>query len=250
MQRIPVSCSRRAALICLAFAVFNLQSTTVLGNSVVTSVPPAGELTIAGSVHVDGAPAISGQTFFPGSTFRVAPSSLSTLTLRNRGRLELSAETILQLDFSDEMVTGALTAGRLRVLAPAGVTIRLTTTDATVLANSRQPALFSVESGRDGPTKVSVEAGQVELSFGNRTQLVSAGEALSTAVGLEALMNARPHLGGAKRQVLLHSLVGVLSIITLILAGNGGGEVEELCFGGTVTFGSPSSMPVIPDPCR
>lgn len=241
MPKVLVSFSWRAAFLCLALAVFNPHSPTVLGGSALASVPPAGELILAGSVHVDGATAIPGQTFFSGMTFVVGAASRSTLTLGNHARLEMAAETALKLDFSDNQVTGTVTSGRLRVFAPAGVSARLMTEDATLVADSRQPAVFSVESERGGGTTISVEAGEVEMSFGNRTQLVTVGQMLSTLEGSPGVPNARKHLGSFKRNALEFGLAGLLSIVTLVLAGNGGRDEGMMNFGGTVCIPSPGA---------
>lgn len=246
MHRILVSFSRRAAFLCLALALLNLHPSTVLAADARTGVTPTGEITLSGGVHVDGAPAIPGQTLFPGSTFRVAAASHSTLALANHARLELSQETTLRLDFSDDQVTGVLKAGRLRVFVPAGVTARLMTADATVTADSPESAIFIVESGRGGGTTIMVEAGQVEMSEGIRLRVACEGQALSTAGVSETLARERLHFGGAKREVFLHSIVGVIAVIALILHRNRGGDEEnDLNFGGTVCGLSPFAG----DPC-
>jgi hypothetical protein len=242
MPKIFVSLLRRAAIFCFALAVFNLPSATVLGADERTETIPTGELTIAGGAHVDDVPAISGQTVFNGSTFRVAAASHSTITLGNHTRLELSAETILKLDFSKDQVAGVLKAGRVRVFAPAGVRARLITEDATTLTDSRQPSVFSVESGRDGGTTISVETGQVEMSEGNRRQLVCAGEFLSTAaVSSDTVVNARQHMSGGTKAGLALGIAGVIAIITLIFTGRS--KEESLSFGGCVP-GSPGASPM------
>src|ERR1044072_2790720 len=102
MRKILVSFSRWASILCLALAVINLHSAAALGSSVVVSVRPTGELILGGSVDVDGASAVSGQTIFPGSTFRSGANSPSMLNLHNHSRLEMSAETVLKLDFADD----------------------------------------------------------------------------------------------------------------------------------------------------
>lgn len=246
MRNIIVTLSRRAALLYLALAVFSLHSATVIsGADATTEVTPAGELSIAGSVYIDDAPAISGQTFFPGNTFCVAAASRSTLTLGNHGRLELSEETTIKLDFSDAQVTGALEAGRLRVYAPVGVTTRFVTGDATILADARQPAMFSVERGSGGTT-VSVETGQVEMSFDNRTRLVSEGQFLSTSGVSETMPSGRQHLSGGTKAGLALGIAGVIAIITFLFTG--GSDEETLTFGGCVP-GTGRTSPMI-DSCR
>ncbi|HEX8650656.1 MAG TPA: hypothetical protein VF708_07430 [Pyrinomonadaceae bacterium] len=241
MRRIFISRSRRAAFLCLALSLLNLHSSSVLAADAKTSVPHAGDLTMAGAVHVDDAPAIPGQTIFTGSIFRVAAASRATLTLGNHTRLELSAETVLKLDFTESEAACALRAGRVRIMAPAGITARLMTKDAALRSDSGQPAIFSVESGSDGRTIIFVETGEVEMSVGDRAQSVSAGQTLSILGASATLTNGRQHLGAVKRNVLEFGLVGVLSVVTLLLAGNGGGEPDELTFGGTVCVLSPGA---------
>jgi hypothetical protein len=236
MSKMIFSFGRRAAFLCLALAVFNLHPATLLATYAEgTPAPHTGEITSAGGVKVDGALAVSGQTFFPGSTFAVAPASLSILTLRNHGRLELSAETTLKLDFSDDQIVGALEAGRLRVFAPARVTARLMTSDATVLADSGQPVMFSVERGREGATTVSVEVGRVEMSTGNQTQTLSAGQMLSTSGGAPSLANKKERLSAGKKIGLGLGVAGLVAMIAIIFTG--GEDEEMLNFGGCVHVG-------------
>jgi hypothetical protein len=261
MPKIIISINRRAAVLCLALAVLNLHVATVIGADAKTELPPAGEITLAGRVMVDDAPAISGQTLFSGSTIVVAPASHSTLSLGNHGRLELSAVTALKLDFSDHQVTVTLKAGRLRLFAPAGVKARLTSADTSVLADSRQPALFNVETGRNGETTVFVEEGQVEMNLRARTQLVTAGYSLSTSGDSPTLVKQRHHASSLKGDGLLAGIGGMLSTLSIMLArsGNQGRPAADLNFGGTVTVLSltcicdyypyPEPDPCPPDGC-
>lgn len=166
MRRIVISCRRRTAFLCIALALLNLHSSSVLAADAITSVSDTVDLTLAGVVHVDAAPAISGQTIFSGSVFRVAAAALSTLTLGNHARLNLSAETVLKLDFEEDQVACTLRAGRVRIMAPAGINARLTTKDAALRSDPGQPVVFNVESGSDGGTIIFVETGEVETSVG------------------------------------------------------------------------------------
>ena len=62
----------------------NLHAAAAPGASSAARVPPAAELSVGGHVTVDGAPGLSGQTCFSGSTFVVAARSRSVLALPNR----------------------------------------------------------------------------------------------------------------------------------------------------------------------
>jgi hypothetical protein len=251
MSKIVVSCRQRAALLCLALAVFHLHPSTVLAFDATAKLPPAAELIIAGGVHVDDLPAVSGQTFFSGSALRVAAASRSILTLGNHGRLELSAETMLKLDFSDDEVTGVLTGGRIRVFAPAGVTARLMTEDATVIGDSGERAIFSVERRSGGGTTVRVEAGEVEMSFGSRKQLVSTGQFLSTSGGSPILPDRGQFLSGGWGGGLLDGIGHAVDLLSVLLVGRSVAEMDDQetpFFGGCVTVLSPTNTP--PAPCR
>ena len=79
------------------------------------------------------------------------------------------------------------------------------------------------------------------MSVGDRTQLVSAGQMFSTLGASLARTTGRAHMGALKRNVLEFGLVGALSIIILLLAGNGGGDEEGLSFGGRVCVLSPGA---------
>jgi hypothetical protein len=247
MRKIVVTFCRRAAFLCLAAAVLNLHPATVLGVSAGASMPPSGELTTIGRVMVDGAPGVSGQTFFPGSTCVVTAGSRSILTLSNLSRLKLSAETTLKLDFSDDNTTGVLEGGRLAVFVPSGVAARFLTENATVVSDSRQPATFSVEIEPSGETTVSVEAGQVEMGIGNRTRLVGAGQILSTPDGLQPLPNPRQHLSKGKK-VVAGLGIALLGAIIAIMFTKSRDRIDPIDFGGCAQSLSPTNEP--PRPCR
>lgn len=239
MRKIAVLFCRRAALLCLAAAVMNLHLPAVLGAPSGASVPAAGELSVTGRVLVDGAPGITGQTCFSGSTFAVAARSHSALSLRNRARVELSAETTLKLDFSAESITGALGGGRLHVFVPSGVAARFTATDAAVRSDPGQPALFSIQFEQDGGATVSVELGQVEVTAGKRTELVSVGQFLSTSAGTQPQPAPRQFFSKGKK-IGLGAGLGLLgAMLALIFTDD-----HDLGFsrGGCIVILSPGAM--------
>ncbi len=239
MRKNAVSFCRRAALLCLAVAVMNLHTAAVFGATSGTPLPAAGELSVRGHVLVDGTPGLSGQTCFSGSTFVVASRSRSTLTLRNRGRVEMAAETTLKLDFSDESATGALDSGRLRAYVPAGVAARFVTAGPTVRSDSSQPALFSIETERGGATTVSVELGQLEMSAGGRTQVVGAGQILSISGGSQPLPSPQQRFSG-NQKLIMGIGIGLLGAVIAVIFTR---KAPELDFGGCVVSGSPGGDP-------
>jgi hypothetical protein len=240
MRKIAVSFGRRAAVLCLATAVVNLHLAAALGAPTGASVPPTAELGVRGRVLVDGTPGLSGQTCFSGSTFAVAARSGSTLALRNRARIELSAETTLKLDFSGDGLAGVLEGGRLRVFVPAGVAARFSTAGAVVRSDPSQPALFSLQAERGGGTVLSVDTGRAELSVGDQTRLVGAGQLLSTAGGSQPLPAAGLHLSG-KQKVTLGVGFGLLGVVAAIIFTRKHAPPAPLDFGGCVIVLSPGA---------
>jgi hypothetical protein len=216
MRKAIILFCRRASLFCLAAAVMNLHAAAAPGAYTAARVPPAAELSVSGHVTVDGAPGLSGQTCFSGSTFVVAARSRSALALRNRARVELSEGTTLRLDFSGESVAGALEVGRLRVFVPAGVAARFTAAAAAVRSDSGQPALFSIQFAESGAPTVYVELGQVEMSVGGRTEAAGAGQFLSADAGARPLPAPGPSLS-RRNKIVLATGFGLLGTILALI---------------------------------
>lgn len=194
---------------------------------------PSGQVTSAAGLTLDGSPAVSGQTFFSGSTAGAAERSRPALALGNLARLELSGGTTLKLDFSATSLGGSLAAGGARVYAPQGVAASLTTADATVASDpAAGPALFGVQVSEEGTT-LSVRAGRVEMRAGGRTLAAGAGQTLRAAHG-SAPEPAPPQghsLSGRKKTGLFIGIAGALAAVILVIAGRDDEDevIEEPC---------------------
>src|ERR1044072_1987617 len=137
----------------------------------------SGQVPLAAGRTLDGLPAVMGQTVFPGSSFDTAEHSRGMLELGNRARLDLSGETTLRLDFSDESLSGALGAGGARVSVPRNIAASLTTADASVVSDTAEPALFTLQVSAEGTT-LTVQTGRVEMRAGGAARPVGAREYL------------------------------------------------------------------------
>lgn len=237
--------ARRLVALVAAAALLNL---TGRAAAAPPAAPPAptGQVTVAAGLTLDGSPAASGQTFFPGSTASAAARSRPALALGNLARLELSGGTTLKLDFSAATLGGSLEAGGARVYAPPGVAATLTTADATVASDpAAGTALFAVRVSEEGTT-LYVQAGRVEMRAGGRTLAAGAGESLRAANGSAPAPPQGHNLSGKKKTGLLVGIAAALAAVILVVTGREE-EEEELDFGGCPIILSPTDGP--PPPC-
>jgi len=166
--------SRTPIALGLALAMMCMSTMVALAAPQQGQTRQSGELTVSGSVNVDGAKAISGATVFAGSTITTAENSSAIVTLNGLGRVELLPNSSMKVNFNETGVMGSLDAGRVRVSTQQGVMANVTTKDASAIASSAQPAVFSVDV-ECGNTVVATTAGQVELRTGDVAKQIAAG---------------------------------------------------------------------------
>lgn len=96
------------------------------------------------------------------------------MNLGKAGRVELSKNSGIKLSYSENSITGALYAGRVRISTPAGVSANISTTDGEVVANEGAATSFTIDTSC-GDTVVKVKNGEVELRAGGGVKKISAG---------------------------------------------------------------------------
>ncbi|HWS86666.1 MAG TPA: hypothetical protein VN282_06865, partial [Pyrinomonadaceae bacterium] len=190
---------------------------------------PTGEVALAAGLSVDGLPAVSGQTVFPGSSFSTEEKARGMVELGNRARVELSGWSALRLDFSDEGLGGALDKGSARLSVPRDIAATLTTADASVASDRAETALFTLRVSAEGTT-LTVQSGRVEMRAGGAARTAGAGESLHAARGSQPSPPPQSNnLSGKKKAGLFFGIAGAVAVIILILAGGDDDEVEEPC---------------------
>jgi len=214
----------RALALLLASALLNLSAAAAAHASDASpgarAYAYAGEVTVVGAVSVDGSPAASGQTIFPGSAVATWEKSRSVVNLGPLGRVELSPKTSLSLDFGGAGTNCALEGGRVRVYAPAESAASVKTADASVSAAGGAAAVFSVESV-GGKTNVVVQSGQAEVRAGGGVHRLSAGESYTTAPKAEPR-----RMSDDKRKGLYVALAAAVAVVIIVLAARGGDDDE------------------------
>jgi ferric-dicitrate binding protein FerR (iron transport regulator) len=214
--------AQRAFALLAAAALLNVASPARAAESA-RGPAPSGQVALAAGLSVDGLPAVVGQTVFPGSSFDTAENARGMLELGNRARLELAGGTALRLDFSGESVGGTLGAGGARVSVPRSIAASLTTSDASVVSDSGEPALFRLQVSAEGTT-LTVQTGRVEMRAGGVARKAGAGESLRAAGGSQPVPPQGNSLSNEKRAGIFIGIAAAVAAILIVLAGRGDGD--------------------------
>jgi hypothetical protein len=209
---------RTLALLFIA-ALLNLSSTASLAAPTETAAKAYGELMALGIVKVDGVRMMSGATIMSGSVIRTEERAGAIINLGQLGRLELSPETSLRLDFDDAGFVGQLETGRLRVSLPGKVSASIYTRNAVISAHHDGIALFTIEV-KDGGVRVAAQAGRVELREGERTQQISAGQEAMSGMALNSPTSpasAPQHSQKSNNGKLTGLIVAISGVVTALV---------------------------------
>jgi hypothetical protein len=168
---------RSALAVCLTVAIFATSSMMVLATPGKNS--SMGELFVAGQytdgdapfVTLNGERAYSGRTVYSSSTIVTSETSNATINLGKLGSVTLPANSNLTLNFSENTISGILTAGQVKVANAPGVKVEIQTLD-SVVSNDSQKSIFDVNI-QSGKTLANAENGSVYLNNGTETIPVS-----------------------------------------------------------------------------
>jgi hypothetical protein len=149
----------RSLVVCLAFAVLFSSSTIVLAASGTKSM--AAEIVVSGyngggensSVLLNGEPVSSGRTFYTSGSISTAQAS-ATINLGKLGRVSIQPGSKLDLTFSENSISGNLSAGSIEVLNNAGVAVNINTPDNMVTNDSTKANSIAVDV-TSGTTRAS-----------------------------------------------------------------------------------------------
>jgi hypothetical protein len=229
---ISKSWSRKSIAACLAVAVLSVYSMVVLASP--GAAMPSGELSIIGQVSVNGEKVISGGTLFSDSVVATAEKSSAIISISKLGRVELAPNSSLKLSFTDKSVMGLLETGTAHVSTLAGITVNVTTKDASVIVDGSQPTSFTVSSSLT--TLLTTHSGIAKLqSFGGSVRQVAAGENASAGNPNPQPKDDEEGLHGAQLAVLLLAIGGAVAGVLYAAFHN-----NDLNFGGSVTVVSPT----------
>ncbi len=210
-----------------------------------------GEITVSGTVTVNGQPVASNATINSGSTIVIGPNSSAIINLGGNGRVELLSDTTLTLTFNANSIVGSLDSGKVRVSNKAGVATSFTTKNSTVIADSGQANTFSIDVGcgdtaRCTQTLVQTSTGLVTLRSGSTDKQVAAGT--DASMGNPSQTGCQPCLRPGGAAPVPVTGIGTGALVAILLAAAGavgaavalGGNNNDVDLGGGVIVLSPN----------
>jgi hypothetical protein len=205
---------RKALTVAVMLAVggfYSLMTTSALAQA----AKAAGELSVTGSVMINGTQAISGATVFSDSKVKTSRNSGATINLGKLGRVQLGPESEMALRFSEGNIGGNLMAGRAVVSAPAGVSISVATVEGVATADGKQAATLTIDV-TCGNTRVAASRSAAKVTSGSKVEYVAAGSEVAVGQAQAAPRCARLATAGVVQDLSSGALAA------LIIAGVGG----------------------------
>ena len=124
----------RIAAFCLVLSIFATSTMFALAAGNV-----AGEIIVSGdnaTVTLNGEKVLSGRTFFSSGVIATSENS-AVINLGKLGRVSMSPNSILSLNFTENSISGEVTAGTVKVLNNEGVTVDVKGLDADSASSSQ-----------------------------------------------------------------------------------------------------------------
>jgi len=121
---------RNVVAFCLMVTVFVSTSMIAFAKP---GTSPAGEIIVSGhntngvepTVMLNGERAYSGRTFFNAGEITTSENATATVKLGKLGYLNLAPNSVLTLDFTENTISGRLTAGDVKVFNSEGVAVNI-----------------------------------------------------------------------------------------------------------------------------
>lgn len=154
-------------------------------------VDSTAEIAVTGQVTINGQTAVSNTTVLSGSVISTGPNSSAIVSLGKLGRVEISSDSSMTLNFGANNIIAIVDSGKVRVSASAGVATTATTKHATFIADSSQANNFALEV-ECSHTHVDTTSGAVTMREGSNDKQVAAGS--SASAGNMAQTGCKPCL--------------------------------------------------------
>ncbi len=185
--------SHKPIAACVAVAILSVYSMVVLASPAAKA--PSGELSVSGTVIVNGENALTGGTVFSDSVITTADKSVATVNLSKLGRVELAPNSSLRLSFTEKSIMGLLDDGTAHVSTLAGTSVNFTTKDGVVVVDGSQATSFTVNVIK-GVTSLTTHSGVAQLRVGGVVKQVAAGESATAGTAQQTGCGATPCPGG------------------------------------------------------
>lgn len=192
-----------------------------LNTLVLAQVSPklSGEMSVRGTVTLNGINATSGATVLDMGKIKTANNGVATINLGSLGQVELASDSELVLKVDNGVIGGNLRSGKVIVSTPSGVRVNILTTEGVAATEGNEAAIVSVDVSC-GNTRVMSSKSDARLTSGTKVEYVAAGQEI--AVG-----SPNPQAPNCKRMAVIPAHAGLASgaLAALLIAGIGGALV-------------------------
>lgn len=208
---------KKALAVTLMMALASL-NTVVLSNATAqVTLKLAGDMSVRGTVTLNGMNAASGTTVFDGGQIKTGDNGSATINLGRQGQIELGAASELVLKLENGLIGGHLRTGRAIVSAPQGVGVNILTADGVAGTEGRESAIVTVDVSC-GNTRVTSAKSEAKVTAGSRVEMVAAGQEVTVGAQAGQAPNCRRLAVTAPSQ-------GTSFLFPLLIAGIAGGIV-------------------------
>jgi len=154
---------------CLTLTIFASSSLFILAAPGYSSA--TGEISVSGTaengvqptVKVNGEQAVSGRTFVSGGVIETSNTAFANISLGKLGRIGLSPNSVLNLSFTGDTISGNLSAGKITVFSAEGISVNIVTPDNAFLNDKNLKGNFTI----DLASGVSAESGILNFANGS-----------------------------------------------------------------------------------
>jgi hypothetical protein len=208
---------KKALVVTLMVALASL-NTVVLNNATAqVTLKLAGDMSVRGTVTLNGMNAASGTTVFDGGQVRTGDNGSATINLGKQGQIELGAASELVLKLENGLIGGHLRMGRAIVSVPQGVGVSILTADGIAGTEGREAAIVTVDTSC-GNTRVTSAKSETKVIAGSRVEMIAAGQEVTVGAQSAQAPNCR-------RLAVTAPAQGTSFLLPLLIAGIAGGIV-------------------------
>lgn len=196
---------------------------SLLTGTAMAQVPSrlAGNLSVRGSVTLNGISVSNGATVFDGGQIRTGSNGTAIISLGRMGQVELAADSDLVLKLDGATIGGNLRTGRATVSAPAGVGVNILTADGIAMAEGKEATVLSVDVAC-GNTRVASSRNEAKVTAGNRVEIVAAGQEVAVGTQVNVDPQRCPRIAIASGRLGGMTALSGGALAALILLGLGG----------------------------
>ncbi|MBS1810201.1 MAG: hypothetical protein JST84_18715 [Acidobacteria bacterium] len=219
---------RKALTVTVMVTVGSLNSLVLNSALAQVSSKLAGDISVRGTVTLNGMNTASGATVFDGSLIKTGSNGAATVNLGHLGQIELGADSELVLKLENGLIGGNLRTGHAVVSAPMGTGVNVLTADGIATTEGRDATVLTVDAVC-GNTRVAAAKSDARLVAGSRVEIVAAGQEVEVgaqqAPNCKRMAVAAPSAGIGAGALAALLIAGISGAIIGVIATTQGDDI-------------------------